>query len=187
MAIALVVLAVGSVLAGYVGVPNAIVHGGNRIEAFLAPSFEAPLEVPGSAGTIEEEHHSAGLELGLMALSTFVALAGIGVATTFFLKAPERATAMSERFGGLHRLLLNKYYVDEVYDATVVQPIKRTSSGFLWRGVDAGLIDGTVNGVGLAVRGWSAVLRRMQTGSVRAYAMSIFVGALSVLGYYLWR
>ena len=208
MAIALVVLAVGSVLAGYVGVPNAIVHGGNRIEAFLAPSFEAPLAIPateavapgsagtipgsagtipGSAGTIEEEHHSVGLELGLMALSTFVALAGIGVATTFFLKAPERATAMSERFGGLHRLLLNKYYVDEVYDATVVQPIKRTSSGFLWRGVDAGLIDGTVNGVGLAVRGWSAVLRRMQTGSVRAYAMSIFVGALSVLGYYLWR
>jgi NADH-quinone oxidoreductase subunit L len=195
MAIALVVLAVGSVAAGYVGVPNAIVHGGNRIEAFLAPSFAAPLEVPaagpgtapGSAGTNEAEVHSVGLELGLMALSTIVALAGIGVATTFFLKAPERASAMSERFAGLHRLLLNKYYVDEAYDASVVQPIKRTSSGFLWRGVDAGLIDGTVNGVGLAVRGWSAVLRRMQTGSVRAYAMSLFVGALGVLGYYLWR
>jgi NADH-quinone oxidoreductase subunit L len=57
----------------------------------------------------------------------------------------------------------------------------------LWRGVDAGLIDGTVNGVGLAVRGWSAVLRRMQTGSVRAYAMSLFVGVLGILGYYLWR
>jgi NADH-quinone oxidoreductase subunit L len=203
MAIALVVLAVGSVAAGYVGVPNAIVHGGNRIEAFLAPSFEAPVEIsglgsagdapgsagdaPGSAGTNEEEPHSAGLELGLMALSTLVALAGIGVATAFFLNAPERASAMSARFAGLHRLLLNKYYVDEAYDASIVQPIKRTSSRFLWRGVDAGLIDGTVNGVGLAVRGWSAVLRRMQTGSVRAYAMSIFVGALGVLGYYLWR
>ena len=188
MAIALVVLAVGSVVAGYVGIPNALVHGGNRIEAYLAPSFQAPLEVPGGEAAVEEEaHHSVGLELGLMVLSTLVALGGIGVATSFFLKAPDRAAAMADRFAGLHRLLLNKYYVDEIYDASIVQPLKRMSSTFLWRGVDAGLIDGTVNGVGLAVRGWSAVLRRMQTGSVRAYAMSLFVGALGVLGYYLWR
>ena len=193
MAIALVVLAIGSVVAGYVGIPNAIVHGGNRIEAFLAPSFEAPVDVPagdagpGAAGMEQEEHHNVGLELGLMALSTLVALAGIGVATSFFLRAPERAMAMSERFAGLHRLLLNKYWVDEIYDASIVQPVKRTSTSLLWRGLDAGLIDGTVNGVGLAVRGWSAVLRRMQTGSVRAYAMSLFVGALGVLSYYLWQ
>ena len=68
-----------------------------------------------------------------------------------------------------------------------MQPIKRLSSGVLWRGVDAGLIDGTVNGVGLVVRGWSAVLRRLQTGSVRAYAMSLFVGVVMMVGYYLWR
>jgi NADH-quinone oxidoreductase subunit L len=188
MAIALIVLAIGSVVAGYVGVPNAIVHGGNRIEAFLEPSFRAPVsEAPEAAAAAEEAHHDTGTEFGLMALSTLVAFAGIGVATMFFLKAPERAAAMASRFGGLHRLLLNKYYVDEVYDAAVVQPIKRTSSGLLWRGVDAGLIDGTVNGVGLVVRGWSAVLRRLQTGSVRAYAMSLFAGALGVLAYYLWR
>jgi NADH-quinone oxidoreductase subunit L len=186
MAIALVVLAIGSVVAGYVGIPNAIVHGGNRIEAFLAPSFEAPVET-GAAAAAAEEHHNVGLELGLMALSTLVALAGIGVATSLFLRAPERAAALSERFAGLYRLLVNKYWVDEIYDASVVQPIKRTSSGLLWRGMDAGMIDGTVNGVGLAVRGWSAVLRRLQTGSVRAYAMSLFVGAIGVLGYYLWR
>jgi hypothetical protein len=68
----------------------------------------------------------------------------------------------------------------------IVQPIKKTSTTLLWRGVDAGLIDGTVNGVGLVVRGWSAVLRRLQTGSVRAYAMSLFAGAVVMLGYYLW-
>ena len=84
-------------------------------------------------------------------------------------------------------MLLNKYYVDELYDAVIVQPIKRTSQMFLWRGVDAGLIDGTVNAVGLVVRGWSAVLRRLQTGSVRAYAMSLFLGVVAILGYYLWR
>ncbi len=49
------------------------------------------------------------------------------------------------------------------------------------------LIDGTVNGVGLVVRGWSAVLRRLQTGSVRAYAMSLFAGTVVIVGYYLWR
>ena len=87
----------------------------------------------------------------------------------------------------MHRLLLGKYYVDELYNAVIVQPIKRLSSGLLWRGVDAGLIDGTVNGVGLVVRGWSAVLRRLQTGSVRAYAMSFFVGVVTIVGYYLWR
>ena len=91
---------------------------------------------------------------------------------TSIAAGPRRAAALAERFSGLHRLLLNKYYVDEIYDAVIVQPIKRMSTGALWRGVDAGLIDGTVNGVGLVVRGWSAVLRRLQTGSMRAYAMS---------------
>jgi NADH-quinone oxidoreductase subunit L len=123
----------------------------------------------------------------LMLGSVAVAVLGIGLATVFFLKSPQKADAMATQFSGVHRLLLNKYYVDEIYDAAVVQPIKSVSTGVLWRGVDAGLIDGIVNGVGLTVRGWSAVMRRLQTGSVRAYAMSIFLGVVSILGYYLWR
>jgi NADH-quinone oxidoreductase subunit L len=97
------------------------------------------------------------------------------------------ADRWAQSYAGVHRLLLGKYYVDELYNAVIVQPIKRVSSGLLWRGVDAGLIDGTVNGVGLVVRGWSAVLRRLQTGSVRAYAMSFFAGVVWIVGYYLWR
>jgi NADH-quinone oxidoreductase subunit L len=88
---------------------------------------------------------------------------------------------------GLLIPLLNKYYVDEIYDFVIVRPVGYLSSGLLWRGIDAGLIDGTVNGVGLVVRGWSAVLRRLQTGSVRAYAMSFFAGVVTIVGYYLWR
>jgi NADH-quinone oxidoreductase subunit L len=84
-------------------------------------------------------------------------------------------------------VLSGKYFIDEIYDAVIVQPIKRISTGALWKGVDAALIDGLVNGAGLIVRGWSAVLRRMQTGSVRAYAMSFFAGVVAILGYYLWR
>jgi NADH-quinone oxidoreductase subunit L len=195
MAIALVVLAVGSVFAGYVGIPNAVVHGGNRIEAFLEPSFHAigapePATAPGAieaAAEPAEPAHDTSTEFSLMALSTIVALAGIGLATVIYRQREGMAGAIAARFSGLHRLLLNKYYVDEAYDAAVVRPIARTSTTLLWRGVDAGLIDGTVNGVGLVVRGWSAVLRRLQTGSVRAYAMSFFVGVVAIVGYYLWR
>jgi NADH-quinone oxidoreductase subunit L len=122
-----------------------------------------------------------------MLLSTIVAIAGIFVATLFFLRRPERADRVATQFAGPYRFLLNKYYVDELYNAVIVQPIKKLSSVLLWRGIDARLIDGTVNAVGLVVRGWSAVLRRLQTGSVRAYAMSFFMGVVTILGYYLWR
>jgi NADH-quinone oxidoreductase subunit L len=206
MAIALVVLAIGSIGAGLFGVPHAL-GGSNRIEEFLAPSFhameapridsgleaappvaaEAPAAVAEHSTEGTESHGNTSTELGLMLGSVLVALAGIGIATIYFLKSPQKADAMATQFSGLHRLLLNKYYVDEVYDAAVVQPIKHTSTGLLWKGVDAGIIDGIVNGVGLMIRAWSAVLRRLQTGSVRAYAMSIFVGVVSILGYYLWR
>jgi NADH-quinone oxidoreductase subunit L len=183
MAIALVVLAVGSVVAGYVGLPNAIVHGGNRIAEFLAPSFRAV----GSEVVEAAEHADVATELGLMGVSIAAALAGIGLATFVYLRRPGTAAGIAARFAGLYKLLLGKYFVDEIYDEAVVQPIKKTSTALLWRGVDAGIIDGTVNGVGLVVRGWSAILRRMQTGSVRAYAMSLFVGVVTILGYYLWR
>ena len=183
MAIALIVLAIGSVVAGYVGIPNALVHGGNRIEAFLAPSFRAPGEVE----VVEEAAHDVAAELSLMAVSTLAGLAGIGLATFLFLRRPEVAETIAARFAGLHRLLLNKYFVDEAYDAAIVQPVKRTSAGFLWKGVDAGGIDGIVNAVGHVIRGFSAVLRRLQTGSVRAYAMSLLTGVVVIVGYFLWR
>ena len=191
MAIALVVLAIGSVLAGFVGVPHAL-GGHNQIEAFLEPSFTAigaheGATVAAEAAAPAGAHAETTTELGLMLLSTMVAIAGIFVATLFFLKRPERADRVAAQFAGAHRVLLNKYYVDELYNAVIVQPIKKMSSGLLWRGVDAGVIDGTVNAVGLVVRGWSAVLRRLQTGSVRAYAMSFFMGVVTILGYYLWR
>jgi NADH-quinone oxidoreductase subunit L len=84
-------------------------------------------------------------------------------------------------------VLLNKYYVDEIYDAAIVQPIKRTSERALWRVFDAGVIDGAVNGAGSFVSGAGAILRRLQTGSMRTYALSVFVGVVVILGYYVWR
>jgi NADH-quinone oxidoreductase subunit L len=195
MAIALVVLAIGAIVAGYVGVPHAL-GGANRIETFLEPSFEVrPDATPGSVRLQPDPGHAAdpaahdetSLELTLMAVSTAVALTGIGVAAFFFLRRRDRAEALARRLPGVHSLLLNKYRVDELYDAAIVQPIKGLSTAVLWRGVDAGLVDGAVNGVGAVVRGASGAMRRLQTGSVRAYAASLFFGVVVILGYFLWR
>jgi NADH-quinone oxidoreductase subunit L len=191
MAFVLIVLAIGSVLAGYVGVPHAL-GGENHIETFLHPSFTVTGAAHEAAGAADaaaggEHHADTNTELMLMGLSIGVAAAGFGLAWFFWYRDPERAAAMQRRFRAVHGLLLNKYYVDELYDAVVVQPIKSVSTSVLWKGVDANGIDLTVNGVGMAVRGSSSVLRKVQTGSIRTYAASLFLGAVLILGYYLYR
>jgi NADH-quinone oxidoreductase subunit L len=181
MAFALVVLALGSILAGYAGLPSAL-GGANRFEQFLAPSLATEADV-----VAEPDARHDGLELALMAVSTLVALGGIGLAAFFFLAKRKAADLMAARFSGLYRLLVNKYYVDEVYDAAVVQPIRISSEEGLWKRVDMRMIDGAVNGVGKSVAYAGDRLRRLQTGSVRAYAASLFIGVVLILGYYLWR
>jgi len=224
MAAALIVLAIGSVAAGYVGVPAAL-GGNNWIEHYLHPSFvahgvggehretdrsssyasphSAGPDAPHSVGPEAQapsgatSAHDAGsgsghaeeiaLERTLMLVSSIVAIVGIGLAWYFFIRRRAAADAVAASAAPLYRLLLHKYYVDEAYDLVIVQPIKRLSAGLLWKGVDAGLIDGAVNGTGAFVGAGSSVLRRWQTGSVRVYAASVFVGVVTVLGYYVWR
>jgi NADH-quinone oxidoreductase subunit L len=123
----------------------------------------------------------------LMLVSIATAIAGIGIAVYFFLRNRPAADRMDERFAGARELLLNKYYVDEIYDGAIVQPIRIASEDALWKAVDVRLIDGTVNGVGQTVGGLAARLRHLQSGSVRTYAASLFFGVVLILGYYLWR
>ena len=177
MALALVVLAIGSVVAGYAGLPS-ILGGGVWVARYLEPSF-------GAAPVEDVVEH--GLEATLMLVSIAAAIAGIGIAAYFFLTNRRAADAVADRFSGIGTLLLNKYYVDEIYDATVVQPIRIVSEEALWKVVDVKLIDGAVNGVGQTVAGASDRVRRLQTGSVRSYAASVFFGVVMILGYYLWR
>jgi NADH-quinone oxidoreductase subunit L len=179
MALALIVLAFGSVIAGYAGLPH-VLGGSNPFEHYLAPSFgEAAAEASASG----EE----GTELALMAVSSAVAIGGIALAAFFFLKRKDAAAALAERFAGLHALLMRKYYVDEIYDAIIVRPIRVVSERVLWKGVDVLGFDGAVNGVGALVNNMSRVVRRAQTGSVRAYAASLMLGVVLIVGYYLWR
>jgi NADH-quinone oxidoreductase subunit L len=112
---------------------------------------------------------------------------GIAIAFGIWIKRRAMADRLAVTFAPIHRLLLNKYYVDEIYDASVVQPIKLISRDGRWRGVDVNVIDGIVNGTAAAVATASTTLRRVQTGSVRNYAGSLLVGVVMILGYYLWR
>ena len=244
MAIVLVVLALGSVIAGYIGLPHAL--GPNVLGEWLEPAFEAseptpslaaltlgdcaPVwsnapgqpgrmsEVPGAqtglttlgdctpasdvalasnavggqpqpepAEAAAEAHDDTPLEWTLMGISTLIAFLGIGLATYIWLQHPRIAERMASRFPGVYRLLLNKYYVDELYDATVVQPVKILSEDGLWRGMDARVVDGAVNGTGQVVGAVSAVLRLLQSGSVKTYAASTFLGVVMILAYYIWR
>ena len=127
------------------------------------------------------------MELVLMGVSTGLALSGIGLAWYFWLRNRKASASIARSATPIYTLLLNKYYVDEIYDAVVVQPIKKASTLILWKGADAGLIDGAVNGVGGAVRASSGGLRRLQSGSIRAYAGSLFLGVVLILGWYLLR
>jgi NADH-quinone oxidoreductase subunit L len=181
MAVALIVLAIGSVVAGYVSL-------GGGFERFLEPSFA----ITGGVRSVgvqpgQELPVNGGTETVLMGVSSLVAFAGIGLAVYYFLKSREAADRAARQFAAVHSLLEHKYYVDEFYDQAVVQPIHLVSQEGLWKTVDVRLIDGAVNGVAEAVRGSSEVLRRAQTGSVRAYAASLFLGVVTVLGYYLWK
>ena len=181
MAIALVVLAIGSVLAGYVNVPAAI-GGSARLEHFLDPSLHVPV-IEGADAAAEHADH--GVELFLMAVSSLLALTGIGIAAFLYLKRPEMPDAFAARFSGAYQFLVNKGNIDEMYDALVVQPVKALSEHVLWKG-DARVIDGAVNGTGQIVVETGSLVRQIQTGSVRTYAVSVLFGAVVIVGYYLW-
>jgi NADH-quinone oxidoreductase subunit L len=200
MAIALVVLAAGSIVAGYINLPHAL--GGHAVlHEWLTPAFEAtncgqPVTtgelagfaiadcLPGEAAAGGD--HTA-LELTLMGISSLVAFVGIGLATFLWLKNRQIPDRLAAQYSGVYKLLLNKYYVDEVYDAAIVQPIKVVSTEGLWRGLDVKIVDGAVNGAGYLVSGVAIVLRLLQNGSVKTYAASTFVGVVAILAYYLWR
>jgi NADH-quinone oxidoreductase subunit L len=190
MATVLIVLAVGAATAGYAGIPHAL-GGQNRIDAFLAPSFDSIGEFDGPAATagggvnVPTGETDRGRALSLMIVSTIVAVAGIGLATFLFLARREAAEHLATRCAGAYRVLTNKYYVDEFYQAAIVEPVVAASSQGLWRGLDTRVIDGSVNGIGSLVRGGAAALRRVQTGSVRSYAAALFLGVVLILGYYL--
>ncbi len=125
---------------------------------------------------------SSGNVFLFMVISAIVGLAGIALS---WLRYKNR-TPSAQPGNTLHKLVANKYYIDEIYNTVFVQPIKNISHYLLWRVVDTGIIDGIVNGVAAAIRLIGGTLRRLQTGVVQAYIVSMVVGIVLFLAYYLF-
>ena len=180
MTVPLMLLAVLSVGGGWIGIPEAL-GGHNYFEAWLAPVFGH-----GSGGAAHGGgHHSLALEYLLMAGSVGVALFGIGLAWYLYRARPEVPKEIARKVPGLYDVVLNKYYVDEIYDAAIVRRIVNGSL-WLWEAFDATFIDGIVNGVGSLVRGAGEWARRLQTGVVGNYALSLLLGAVILVGFLIW-
>ena len=203
MLIPLRVLAVLSIFGGFMGWP-AVLGGANRFEHFLAPVFENPV-VP------EPQHYAHSVEWGLMAISVGVAALGIFFAHRFYVKNPQLPQRLADSLRTLHIVLLNKYYVDELYDALFVNRAKNLGNGYsafdtsvvdggvngsAWltrttaegtRRWDIWVIDGFVNLMAFMVRLMSYPVRMVQTGLVQSYALMIVLGLLGFVAYYLVR
>jgi len=189
MTIPLMLLAVLSLIGGFVQVP--LMQGGQRLDAFLEPVFGDLQRLAGGAaeGAMAHgaaAHHDPNFEITLMAISLGVALLGIFVAHRFYVKDPQAPHRLAERARGLYDLLWHKWWVDEIYDARIVQPIVRLSNR-LWKDFDAAVVDGAVNGVGKKVEQGAGWLRLAQTGYVQLYALILTLGMVVVFGYLALR
>ena len=204
MTIPLIVLAVGAIFAGYVGLPAWIAET-NTFEHFLEPVFEPlPIDVA------EVAAHSHAFEAGMAAFSVAVAFIGFFIAYSLYFKKSTRAQQVATQYRTAYQALLNKYYVDEVYDFLFVNRAKGVGTG-LWK-FDSRYVDGAVNGtaratVGSAIAsGWwdrwivdgavrfiggfvktfSWPARLIETGDVQNYALLMIVGVLVFVGYVFW-
>jgi NADH-quinone oxidoreductase subunit L len=158
-------------------------HG--AVDAGHAAAAHVPGGVFHYPGLLPPFGHDTTLEVILIVVSIAIALLGIFLASRMYAGRAEAAERLRQTWGGLHRLLLNKYFVDELYDAAVVRPV-RNLSDFLWKIVDVRGIDGAVNGVGTFMRGTGDELRRWQTGLAQNYAVAIVIGTLLIVAFVLW-
>jgi NADH-quinone oxidoreductase subunit L len=214
MTIPLIVLALLSTFGGLVGVPYALSsltggHPENYFERTLEPVVSKPLTQSAIDERIPSQLHwlstppqpvdgkpavesAQGSHPGeaipepeevlqeriLAVVSVLIALTGISIGWFMFQQQPLRQ---------MPRLLENKYYVDEIYDGTIIQPILVVSREGLWKIFDLGVIDGLIHGLGRSVIKFGKTVRYMQIGFVRAYAAIILAGAIIIIGYFAYN
>jgi NADH-quinone oxidoreductase subunit L len=157
------------VMIGPLAVLAALSLGGGYF--FKIPEFLAPLFPP-----VEEGH-----DIGPMLVSVAFGFAGIALAWLFYVAKPGLPDQAAATFSGLYKLIYNKYFVDEVYEAVVVNPVVSGSREVLWKGVDVAVVDGAVNGMGNRAREIGGVLQRLQSGNIRSYAAWVLLGSVVLL------
>ncbi len=175
MVLPLVVLALGAIVVGFFGVPEGLSFGllPNYFEHLLAPAIAH--SGAGEAVAPAADHST---EWILTGVSTVIAVAGIVIGWIWFGRKPLWQPPT---------LLENKYYVDEAYDATIIAPVKAASTNLLWKVIDVGVIDGAVNGAAKLASASGDLLRRLQTGLARSYVAIVILGALAIIGYFIFR
>lgn len=208
MTVPLTVLAIGSAIGGWVAVP--------KIWSGLGPAFQVferwlePVWVTTAAEA--HGHHNAALEWTLMGASVLLAVLGILLARYMYVLKPETPDRLAEANGRMYRVLLNKWYVDEIYDFLFIRGFAKGGGGAM-AGFDLRVVDGGVNGAGWLTRFTSAVsvwwdtwivdgavrlvsfavklasypVRIFQTGHVQQYALVILLGVAVAFGYYLMQ
>jgi NADH-quinone oxidoreductase subunit L len=179
MTVPLVLLAILSIGGGFVGVPASL-GGGNAIEHWLEPVF-----APAQEKLAHTTHSANPIEYLLMGLSVGVALGGIYLARYFYLKRKDLPELLSQKASRAYRMLFNKYYVDEIYDATVVYPVVKGSEKLLWKGIDVGMIDWLVNATGRFFRLASNTIRIIQTGVTETYIFIFLLGVVAAIAWLL--
>jgi NADH-quinone oxidoreductase subunit L len=172
MTVPLMILAFLSLTGGWFAFPT-LFGGKDYFTDFLSPVFSSGASAGG------ETLHS--LELTLSGVAMAAATLGLLVAWRRYSKDAKRGPET-----GLHKLLYNKYYVDEIYQAAIVGPLLWISRNILWKAVDEGTIDGAVNGIGYGVREIGNGVRHVQSGNTRSYAVWVLVGAVVVFGIIFW-
>jgi NADH-quinone oxidoreductase subunit L len=172
MTVPLVILAVFSVVAGYVGLPVVLGEKANLFNRFLEPVVSP----------VHEAHLSLGAEWLLILISVAVALCGIYVAYIFYLKSPQAPHRMIGRFPRLYKLLYNKYYIDEAYNAVFVNPTIKGSQA-VYDHFDLKIVDGTINRTAAAAGFSGRILSLLQSGLIKDYALFFLLGAAVLIGY----
>lgn len=180
MTIPLIVLGLLSVIGGWIGIPHVIGanlgHLPNVLEEWLHHSVKV----------FPAHEADPAIEFSLMGASVFLAVVSAFLAYHFYVKSPDRPKKIADSLRGIYTAVYNKYFVDEIYDRGIIQPIVQGSKK-LWLYVDVNLIDRTTYVVSDLVKGGGSFVRTLQNGNIQIYAMYIALGVVLVLSIIMVR
>ena len=176
----LVILAILSIIGGWLAAP-ALWGGTDYFTAFLNPVFGS-----GEAANALDEAAAHSLEITLAVVAVVAAALGLLVAFLLYGKQNDKPANIAKSAGPVYTLLLNKYYVDEIYAALVVGPLMWISRNILWKVVDVEIVDGAVNGLAHGARDVGDASRHTQSGNTRSYAVWVVIGAILVIAVVFW-
>jgi NADH-quinone oxidoreductase subunit L len=180
MTLPLVVLAIFATIGGWIGLPAGFLWG-NAFGRFLEPITPTMTRGPGASAV------AGGIPpVALSAIAFGLAVIGLAIAWVFYLRDPELPARLAANVRALYRLLLRKYFIDELYNNLVSRPLFWISRYVLFRAVDVGVIDGVVNGTGVGFEGGGEGLRRLESGNVRHYVFIYLLGVLAIAAYYVY-